>query len=91
MYQEPENIKRLRLFFNALTDLDKHNLIVSAAHSLKNKNNAKQKASKSYLSHNDVNKGTRGGRHSTLSAKLDNACEAYETAKEYLETLISFL
>ena len=49
------------------------------------------KASESALTNSCARKGIRGGRNTTLNAKLAQACEAYDkellVLKEYIKTL----
>lgn len=83
--------KRLKDFYFSQTKAEQMDLIVDAAKNLKASHIKREKAIDSYVNHNDVNRGPRGGRHATLCGKMDQATDQYLQRVEYLQTLVSFL
>lgn len=82
---------KLRTHFDSLDQLGQLEMIYQAAKTLKAAYIARDRAIDSYVNHNDVNRGPRGGRHATLCAKMDQATERYLEREEFLKKLVSFL
>lgn len=77
--------------FLSLSEEEKIKLVAMAAANVRKNYTVRQKASDSAYNYNGDRTGIRGGRRTTLDAKLSTACRVYDESVEYLKTITNLL
>ena len=78
---------RLMSYFKALSDAEKVEMIKKQGQQLSRAYKSRERASQALLNHTGARTGVRGGKRTSLDAKLTNYCEIYDDTLEMLKLM----